>query len=201
MLAYRVFFHDPAAASGSPGHPLYLHKPQGAGRWDNPDLYDAWYLSTSAEGAVGEAFGNLGGWNAAMFDTGTPGLRRALAVFSVPDDLAVFDFDDPANLVSVGMRPSQVVLRNKPVTQRRAAALFEESGPGGGRRWQALQWWSYHHPRWTNLMLWSTPTTPAPLSLKAVEELGLDSPAVQEAAEVLMRPLPVSARGRRRGRG
>lgn len=189
MLVYRVFFHDPRARSGTSGHPLYLHRPQGAGRWDNRDLYDSWYLARSAEGAVGEAFGNLPTWSSEMFHTGMPGLRRALAVFSVPDDLAVFNFDDAANLLRVGMRPSEVVIRNKAATQQRAAALFEQRSADGARRWQALQWWSYHHASWVNLMLWSTPDEPAPLRLTHVEELTLSTAAVQEAAEVLMRPL------------
>lgn len=190
MLVYRVFFYDPSAKAGHSGHPQHLHRPQGKGRWDNPDLYDSWYLARSPEGAIGESFGNLERWSSAMFDTGTPGLRRALATFSVPDELAVFDFDDATNLRSIGMRPSEVVIRNTPVTQRRAAAVFGELGPDGSRRWQALQWWSYQHPRWTNLMLWSTAEAPAPISLASVDPLALDSPAVVEAAEVLRRPLP-----------
>lgn len=189
MLVYRVFFFDRSARAGKSGHPLYLHRPQGKGRWDNPDLYDSWYLARSPEGAIGETFGNLERWSSAMFDTGTPGLRRALATFSVPDDLAVFDFDDAANLLDIGMRPSEVVIRNKPATQRRAAALFDERDPAGAHRWQAVQWWSYHHPRWTNLMLWSTADAPAPLTLVTVDGLTVTSPAVAEAAEVLMRPL------------
>lgn len=189
MLVYRVFFHDPSARAGMSGHPLYLHHPQGKGRWDNPDLYDSWYVARSPEGAVGETFGNLERWSAAMFDTGTPGLRRALATFSLPDDVAVFDFDDAANLLSIGMRPSEVVIRNKPATQRRAAALFDEKDSSGARRWQAVQWWSYHHPRWTNLMLWASAAAPSPLSLKSVTPLTLSSPEVIEAAEILKRPL------------
>ena len=124
-----------------------------------------------------------------MFDTGMPGLRRAMAVFSVPDDLAVFNFDDAANLQRVGMRPSDVVIRNKAVTQRRAASLFEERNADGSHRWQGLQWWSYHHPQWANLMLWETRDSPAPLTLKRVEQLELTNIEVEEAARVLMRSL------------
>lgn len=189
MLVYRVFFYDPSAKSGASGHPLYLHRPQGSGRWDNPDLYDSWYLAKSPEGAIGESFGNLARWTPGMFTTGTVGVNRALATFSMPDDLAVFNFDDASNLLSIGMRPSEVVIRNKAATQRRAAALFGETDSAGGRRWQALQWWSYHHPQWANLALWSTPTSPAPLTLKAVEPLTLHAPAVVEASEILKRPL------------
>lgn len=189
MLVYRVCFYDPTAKKGKSGHPEYLHKPQGKSRWDNPDLYDSWYVAMSPEGAIGETFGNLERWTPRMFETGTRGLRRALATFSVPDDLAVFDFDNATNLESIGMRPSEVVIRNTPATQRRAAALFNERNPNGSRRWAALQWWSYHYPRWTNLFLWSTATEAAPLTFRRIDDLDLTSPEIVEAAEALRRPL------------
>lgn len=188
MLVYRVFFYGADAAEGQSGHPSYLYKPQGAGRWDNPDLYDAWYLAKSPEGAVGETFGDLSKWTDSMFDTGT-GLRRAMATFSIPDDLSLFDFDDPSNLVRIGMRPSEVVIRNKAARQRRAATLFGERHVNGSRAWQGLQWWSYHRAHWTNIMLWSSTEEQAPLTLTDVQELTLASPAVVDAANVLHRPL------------
>lgn len=189
MLVYRVFFYNPTAKPGQSGHPEYLHKPQGRGRWDNADLYDSWYLAKSPEGAIGETFGDLDRWTPGMFTTGMVDLRRTLATFSVPDDLAVFDFDDPTNLQRISMRPSEVVIRNRPALQRRAAVLFDETNSDGSRAWQALQWWSYHHPRWTNLMLWSTGPAPAPLILKDVTDLTIATPAVVDAADVLRRPL------------
>lgn len=189
MLLYRVFLHDPAARTGRSGHPLYLYRPQGNGRWDNPTLYDAWYLSSAAEGAVGETFGNIPVWTEEMLEHPT-GLRRTLATFSVADDLSVFDFDDAANLLSIGMRPSQVVTRNKGFTQGRAGALFAERRPDGTRRWDALGWWSFHRPTWGNLMLWATAADPAPLTLMDVEKLTLASAAVVEAGTALHRPLP-----------
>ncbi|MFS0852543.1 RES domain-containing protein [Microbacterium sp. 179-I 3D4 NHS] len=190
MLVYRVFYHQPNAKPGQNGHPLYLHKPQGRGRWDNTDLYDSWYLAKSPEGAIGETFGDLARWTPRMFDTGTPGVRRALATFTVPDDLALFDFDDPANLLRIGMRPSEVVIRNRPAGQRRAAAIFDEKNPAGARTWQGLQWWSYHRPHWTNLMLWSTTADPAPITLTDITALSFATPAVVDAATALSRPLP-----------
>ena len=189
MLLYRVYLRDPSARAGASGHPTYLHKPQGSGRWDNPSLYDAWYLSSSAEGAVGESFGNIPVWTDDMLEHPT-GLRRTLATFSAPDDLSVFDFDDASNLARIGMRPSQVVTRNKGLTQGRAAELFSEPGPEGSRRWAALRWWSFHRPTWANLILWGTASEPAPLTLADVEYLDLSSTSVVEAAKALHRPLP-----------
>src|ERR1700724_3593274 len=67
VLLYRVFpFLESASNPTEPGHPLHVHPVQGGGRWDNPNLYLVRYLSTSAEGAVGETFGGVGSWSSAM---------------------------------------------------------------------------------------------------------------------------------------
>ncbi|WP_425845520.1 RES family NAD+ phosphorylase [Agrococcus sp. TSP3-2-1] len=182
MLLHRVIPYAPDAAAGQSGSAMYVHRPQGASRWDNPELYDAWYFSTSAEGAVGETFGNLAAWTPEMLEH-PAGLRRALATFSVPDDLPIFDFDDASNLARIAMRPSQVVIRNAPYTQGKAAALFDEGG------WAGVGWWSFHRPSWSNVMLWSTDRTP-PAALESVEPLDLASPALRDAARALTRPLP-----------
>lgn len=188
MLLHRVFLCDPTAARGKSGHATYLHRPQGAGRWDNPSLYDAWYLSSAAEGAVGETFGNLVSWSANMFEHPS-GMHRALATFSVPDDLSIFDFDDSTNLQRLGMRPSQVVIRNKSFTQSKAADLFAETRHDRSRRWSGVSWWSYHRPSWRNVMLWDTADAPVPLTLKDVQPLDLTSMAVIEAARALSKPI------------
>lgn len=189
MLLHRVFLFDPAAAPGKSGHATYLHRPQGASRWDYPSLYDAWYLAVAPEGAVGETFGNLATWSAGML-THPSGLQRALATFACDDDLPIFDFDDAANLQHLGMRPSQVVIRNKPFTQDKARALFSETDHDGRRRWAGVSWWSFHRPSWRNIMLWGTSSEPAPLTLQNVEVLSLASVSVVEAARALNMPIP-----------
>lgn len=183
MLLYRVFPHAAGVDPGDSGSAEYIHRPQGASRWDNPDRYDSWYLSTSPEGAIGETFGNLATWTPQMF--GHPsGMRRALATFAVPDELPLFDFDDASNLLSIAMRPSQVVIRNATFTQSKAAALFDAGG------WAGVRWWSYHRPVWTNVMLWATRAGEPPARLQQVDELSIDSTPVVEAARALSRPLP-----------
>lgn len=190
MLLYRVFPHSPSAAAGSPGHSGYLHRPQVNGRWDNPSLYDTWYFSKSPEGAIAESFGNLATWSAEMFLTPfMPGGRRALGVYSVPDDLSILDLDDARNLLELGMRPSQVVARNLAYTQSRAAEIFDARGLSG-RRWAGLSWWSFHRPTLTNVALWATLTEPAPLTPVEVTPLTLSTPSVVEAARMLAKPLP-----------
>ena len=173
MLLYRVFGHLPGASRGQPGHHSYLHRPQSKGRWDNPSLYDSWYLSTSPEGAIAETFGNLDSWSESMFVRPyLPGGRMSLGMFEVPDDLAICDLDDAHNLLALGMKPSQVVTRNPGYTQQRAAEVFAQN------RWAGLGWWSFHRPFWSNRMLWSTKPAPAPLTLVDVELLDLSHRAV-----------------------
>lgn len=193
MLLYRVFFHRSGARAGTSGHATYLYMPQLKGRWDNAELYRGWYLSTSPEGAVGETFGNVPVWSSDMFMVPT-GFRRALATFSAPDDLPLFALDDAANLLRIGMRPSQVVTRNTPYTQSVAARLFAERTTNNDQRWAGLTWWSYHRPTWSNTFLWDTEGAPAPLLLESVDVLTVDTPAVRDAAAALSRPLPPRAK-------
>jgi hypothetical protein len=190
MLLYRVFPYLPGVRDGLPGSALHLHRPQGGGRWDNPALYDTWYLSTSPEGAIAETFGNLPEWGPTMFETPfLPGGRRALATFSVPDDLSMVNLDDAQTLVERGMRPTQVVIRNPGYTQGQAARAFAERDSLGNRRWAGISWWSFHRPIFTNLALWETATSPAPLTLVSETLLDLDDPTVVESARILARPI------------
>jgi len=190
MLLYRVFPRLPGARLGAPGSATHLHHPQGNGRWDNPSLYDAWYLSTTPEGAVAESFGNLLHWTPEMFEVPfLPGASRAVATFSIPDDLPIVDLDGASTLVSRGMRPTQVVIRNPGYTQGRAATAFAEQEANGRRRWAGLSWWSFHRPVFTNVALWATPTEAAPLTLLDERVLSLRDDAVIESARILSRPL------------
>lgn len=186
MLAYRVFPYLPTAAAGSPGHPAYLPESRGLGRLDNPDHYRVWYLSLEQSGAVGEAFGDLRHWREEMFGfPELPGTRRALATYELPDEVAVLDLDDARSLLDRGLRPTQVVERNRAVTQAWALAIFREAAPGGGPRWVGVRWWSYHRPGWRILGVWGS----APDCVR-LEELNLDHPAVVDAARALAKPLP-----------
>lgn len=182
MLAYRVIPHLPGARAGRPGHPLYEHRPQRGGRIDHPD-YHVWYLSRLAEAACGESFGNLARWEPSMLEfPQLPGAHRALGTFALPDDLRVLDLDDPARLVRLGLRPTQVVTRNLTVTQTWGHRIWSETDPHtGDHAWHAVSWWSCHHPVWTVLASWLRP------QLVEVEPLHLDHPAIIDAAQALQR--------------
>lgn len=190
MLAYRIFPYLARATPGEPGHPLYEHRPQRGGRIDHPD-YFVWYLGRSPEVAVGETFGDLAEWDPSMFEVPfLPGARRALGHFHLPDELRLLDLDDPVVLAERGLRPTHVVVRNLAVTQAWGHAIWAERDPHepATRRWQAVQWWSYHHPSWPVVASWVRP------EVIRVEELTLDHPAVVEAARTLNRPNGVAGR-------
>ncbi|NLG55917.1 MAG: RES domain-containing protein [Rhodococcus sp.] len=184
MLVYRVFPYLASAHEGKPGHPLYSHSPQRGGRIDHPD-YHVWYVSRLAEAACGESFGNHTTWHDSMLDFPLiPGARRALGVFELPDDLRILDLDDPAQLVRLGLRPTQVVTRNLAVTQAWGQRVWSECDPHThDRRWDAVSWWSYHRPVWTVLASWRQP------DLVRVDDLDFEHPAMIDAAKTLQRPI------------
>jgi RES domain len=174
VLLYRVFPHLRGAAAGEPGHALYVPR-QGKGRWDNPALYRCFYLATSAEAAVGETFANLTEWTPAMLIVpGLPGSERQLGTYRVDEETnPLLDLDDPQALIDRGMRPTHVVVRNRPRTQGIAARIFDEG------KWAGIQWWSCHRPQWTAVCLWADTLTVA-----RVDPLP-GHPAVDDAARSL----------------
>jgi hypothetical protein len=179
VLLYRVFPHLGSAKTGEPGHPLYIHPGQGRGRWDNPSSYLAWYMASEQTSAVAEVFAPLSTWRDAIFPfPQIPGSRRALGVYRLPDDLPYVDLDDPQTLVDRGMRPSQVVERNRPYTQAKALEIYTE------KRWNSIRWWSFHRPQWRVWCLWEI--DPA---CEAVEALDVSHPAVRDAAVALAKPI------------
>ncbi len=185
MLLYRVFPYLAAAAPGEPGHSGYLHGPQGKGRLDNPAEYACWYLSAEAGGAVGEVFADLGRWSPEMFDVPfLPGGERSLGVYEIPDETPLLDLDDAKHLLDRGLRPTQVIERNRPATQAWVLKIFDERDADGSRRWRGVRWWSYHRPQWRILGLWGV--TPSKV---AVEPLEQGHPAIHDAARALSKPV------------
>lgn len=184
MLVYRVCPYLPDAAPGHPGHPLYVHKPQRAGRIDHPD-YSVWYTARTPEAACGETFGNLPRWSDSMFDFPALDTRRVLVTASLPDNLRICDLDDAHRLVQLGLRPTQVVARNLAVTQSWGHRIWSERDPHdtAARRWDAVSWWSFHRPSWTVTASWTEP------EVQDISELTLDHPAIAEARQALLRPV------------
>lgn len=186
MLAYRVIPYLPDARAGEPGHPQYLHPAQGKGRLDNVDHYRCWYLAGEQTGAVAEVFADLTNWTEAMFAyPALPDARRALACYELPDDLPLLELDDARNLLDRGLRPTQVIERNRAATQAWALRIFEERPADGSPRWSGVRWWSYHRSQWRILGIWG-----AIPNCVAVDPLHLRHPAVVDAAHALAKKLP-----------
>ena len=180
MLLYRVFPYHSGAQRDEPGHPLYVQaRAQGKGRWDNPTLYTIMYLSASAEAAVGETFGGLATWSPAMLRfPQIPGSVRSLGTFELEEEAhPLLDLDDASELARRGIRPTHVVIRNRPRTQQIAANIFNEG------RWAGIGWWSYHRPQWTAVALWDY----SGLAIRRVEDLR-GHPALEAAARTLSKP-------------
>jgi hypothetical protein len=106
------------------------------------------------------------------------GLPLAIGELELPDDAGVVDLDDPAVLVAEGLRPSRVATRQRPVTQRVAALLFERH-----RNATALAWWSALEASWSNATVFDRAS--ASLSAKQTEQLTPDHALVREAAAFL----------------
>ena len=152
MIVYRVFPHLPGTAPGTAGHPTYVHTPQGAGRWDNPGRYAAFYCAATADGAVGETFAHLSQWSTAMLPfPALAGAQRALGIYEIDEEHhPILDLDDPKALVARALRPSEVVVRNRPHSQAIALGIFEEG------KWSGIGWWSMHRPQWALRVIFGT---------------------------------------------
>lgn len=180
MLVYRVFPSIAGAPAGQPGRPLYLHPDQGMGRWDNPDLYLAMYVAASPTGAVGESFAHVPLWTKAMLAfPSLPGSVRSLGTYLIDEEAyPVLDLDDAAALSKRRLRPTDVVIRNRPRTQDIARAAHGEA------KWAGLSWWSMHRPQWTLFTYWGT----AGLEVHEVEPLPGHA-AAEDAARLLGKSL------------
>lgn len=181
MQFWRVFNWNPEARTPQKnGHPLYVWPHQGNGRVDDPEHdYLVLYVADSPEGAAAEAFGHYVRWTQAVLDVppGAPaGSIKALAHYE--GEPAVLDLDDPYNLQDWGLRPSQVVQRDRPSTQRWARAIYDAGDHKG------VSWWSCYEPRWASIGLWDI----TGLELAAEPQpLTMNHPAVLGAAEAIRR--------------
>jgi hypothetical protein len=181
---YRVFPIHPDTPPDQPGGALYV-PPQGAGRLDNPDLYSILYLSDAAPGAIAEAFGRFPEWTPAILAgaPALPGSARALGTYETHGDLSICDLDDARRLVSLRLRPSEVVTRDYSRTRTWARTVYEQ------RAWSGIRWWSFYDPQWGSIGLWNI----ADLRLRDVRVLRLDDPDLLTASRTILRRVIPSA--------
>lgn len=179
MNLYRVLPYQDSAARDQPGHPLYVPPSRGVARIDNPEIYDALYLGDTPAGAVAEAFGWMPQWDVGMLRGSRilPGSVRALATYRLAEYATLCDLDDAQRLIELGLRPSQVVTRDREVTQKWALQLFEARAHVG------VRWWSYYDPRWGSVGLWDLRA----LTVVDVRVLALYDEEIVDAARTLVR--------------
>ena len=177
MKLYRVFPFSPAARSLEPGGALFAPR-SSAGRIANPELYSELYICTTAAGAVSEAFGRLDTWN-----PGTLSYHDrpyALAEFEFDDNAHICDLGNAGQLLSYNLAPSDVVARDRTVTQSWAVQIYS------AKKWIGISWWSRYDSSWQSIGLWQR----RGLRLRrAPEVLSVDHAAVREAASLLPRRL------------
>lgn len=184
LRLFRCYPRTPGARKGTPGHWSFVPRHQIHGRWDNTDLYDSWYFSSTAVGAVAETFYSKQRWIPEVF-LSPQGAPRAIAEFSY-QGAAPLDLDDASTLLALGVRPSEVVIRDLAKTQALARRVFEDSRKDHG----GISWWSAQVPSETSVMLWgSDDTPPTGLKLVGIQALSVEHPAVAEAAAQLYRRL------------
>jgi hypothetical protein len=109
-----------------------------------------------------------------------PGSVRAMAFYDLREGAAIFDLDDARSLQTLGLRPSQVVTRDREVTRLWALTIFEQ------RKWSGVRWWSYYDPRWHSYAVWDIASLR--VSPGSIRALSIDDPALVEAAKELRRP-------------
>jgi hypothetical protein len=178
MLVYRVFPWLPRVADGESGHPLYVHQVgQRVGRFDNRDLYGAFYAAATPAGAIGESFASLPQWSQAMLKASAPqGATRMLATYRLDEDThPLVDFNDTNELDARKLRPRDIVERNYVKTQRIARGVYLEHAG-----WSGITWWSMHRANWTLHMLWDR----SDVIVEAIEPLARH-PGVHDAAAAL----------------
>jgi len=184
LALHRVFPWDQRAAAGAPFSPSCVPAQQGSGRFDLADSA-VLYLGESAEHPVGEV---LQGFRGRPFSDGL--LRRfghplALVRIEVPDDLAagVVDLDDPARLLALSLRPSDVASDDRSRTREIAARLYDGGATG-------LRWWSKLSGDWHGVVLFLGRAPLGRLTIGAPEVLTRGHPSVVAACRQLAIALP-----------
>jgi hypothetical protein len=183
---FRVFPYLVKSQHDEPGGALYIPS-QGGGRIDNPGVYSVFYLSDSAAGAIAEAFGRLPEWTPSILE-GIPSLPksvRALARYRLGasgKEIPISNLDDPAQLLALGLRPSDVVSRDYTRSRAWARRIYEK------RVWMGVRWWSYYDPAWSSFGLWDIKR----LVFSQASPLKLDHPSVLEASRTIARRVVVS---------
>lgn len=179
MLLYRVHPWIDGVEPSAPYGPLFIPPGQGAGHWDNPDLYTLRYFSTTPEGAIAETFGHLATWSSGMLLVpSSDDAVRALSTYEISDSTRLADLADPERLTALGiLRVTEVTERNKRRTQRQAARIYDQG------TWDGIAWWSYHHPAITLVATWLEKG----IRCTQTRPLSIEAPEITRASQLIVR--------------
>ena len=184
LALHRVFPWDERAPKGAPFAPDYVPPHQGSGRFDLVDG-PVLYLGETPDHPVAEV---LQGFRGRPFTDAF--LRRfgpplALVRITLPDDVAagVVDLDDPARLLALSLRPSEVASDDRSRTREIAARLRDGGATG-------LRWWSRLTGDWHGVVLFLARAPMETLDIGAPELLTRTHPAVIAACRQLAIELP-----------
>ena len=182
MRLYRCFAWNQRAKAADPDGPLWFPRAlQGEGRHDNPDLFGCLYLSERDVSTVVEQLARFRGGRLMPSLLRRRGLPLVLAEIDLKDPVRLVDLDDPAVLHRARLRPSRVATRERASTQPQARVLHERHVDASG-----LRWWSTYEALWMNVTLFDRAASQ--LRVTSVRVLGINDPAVAEAAEFLGLP-------------
>ncbi len=184
MILYRCFAWNERARHDEPDGPLWYPRPyQGEGRHDNPEIYGCLYLADRPLSCLVEQLARFRGQRLVAGLLRRRGLPLALAELDLDVNAELLDLDDPRVLRREGLRPSLVATRDRDITRPQARGLYERH-----RRLAGLSWWSIYEARWTNVTVFDRARKH--LRLSSVRTLGVDDPAVDEAAQFFGLRLP-----------
>jgi hypothetical protein len=181
---WRVFPWDPSAREGERFSAGYVPPAQGKGRFDLPGVPGGvLYLAETPEHAVAEMIQHYRGQSVDEAELRIAGHALALVAVALPESIRreIADLCDPALLVRLGVRPDRTASRDRRATQAISAAVHAAGYAG-------LRWWSALAGDWHTVVLFRDRLDPAP-AVGLPEPLGLEHPAVREAASALGIPL------------
>lgn len=185
MRLYRVLPFEPGAAPEDPGG-VFFRPPGGKNRADSPaGEYRCLYVADTPSGAIAEAFGRFDLWDEALLAAlpatpMLPGSRFALATFELADDAAIYNLDDARNLLDLDLRPSQVVTRDRVVTQQWASEVHARAN------YKGVGWWSYYDANRRSIALWDIGSLTV---IDTPQLLHIGNTEVQRAATTIVRRL------------
>ncbi len=104
-----------------------------------------------------------------------------MASLDAPNAPPLFELNDIDALRSIGVaRPTDVVTRDREVTQGWARTIFERGGFAGAR------WWSYYNPDWPIVGIWDHPRVAC---VAPPDILTADAELVRDAAAIIVRQI------------